>query len=559
MLTSISHRWLLLAALGLPAPAALAQSSPLQRPLPHDPSTVVTLDRPAPDLSARQWYLKDPAQDRVPGVGATRAYQELLKDKVPTPVIVAIIDSGIDTAHADLKPNLWRNTGEIAGNGIDDDHNGYVDDLHGWNFLGGRDGRNINHETLEMTRLVAAGRPRFRGKTRKQIAKADLADFELYEKAEKAYSARVKDDSAGANQLAAMAEPLRLMTDGLKKELGTEKLDTATLRRAQAGNPRTARVAAGLLQMLQQSNVADTDALLTELNEGADHQQGMLDYGLRLDYNPRADIVRDNPADDRDHNYGNADLYAADPLHGTHVAGIIGAVRGNKLGVEGLGGPLVRLMAVRAVPDGDERDKDVANAIRYAVDNGASIINMSFGKEFSPQRPLVADAFAYAAQKNVLLVHAAGNEDDDLAVVPHYPAALDLKGRPFPNLLTVGASGPEDNAHLAADFSNYNQKEVDVFAPGVAIYNTLPGSKYGLESGTSMASPVVAGVAAALKSYFPGLTAVQLKDIIRRSAQVHHTLVDVPGSDKKADFSTLSASGGVVDLYEAVKLAELVK
>ena len=560
MLTFPFRRWPLLAAFGLPT-VAFAQAAAPQ----PDPSTRVTLERkaaapPAGDQSARQWYLKDPQLDKVPGTGATRAYQELLKNRVPTPVIVAVIDSGIDTAHVDLKPVLWRNAKEIAGNGLDDDHNGYVDDVHGWSFLGGADGRNIDHETLEMTRIVAAGRPRFKGKSRDKIAKKDLADFELYEKAEKVYSARVKDDAGTAQQMEALAGPLREMTESLKKALNVAKLDTAALRRGRASaDAGVVQMSAGLLEMMHQTDTADSDALLAALTDGVAHERGMLDYSLRLDYNPRADIVKDNPADLSQRSYGNADLYGPDPLHGTHVAGIIAAVRDNNQGVQGLGGPLVQIMAVRAVPNGDERDKDVANAIRYAVDNGASIINMSFGKEFSPQRPAVEAAFTYAAAHNVLLVHAAGNEDDDLAITPHYPAALTLAGQPFPNLLTVGASGPADDSRLAADFSNYNKTQVDVFAPGVGIFSTLPGSTYGNESGTSMASPVVAGVAAALKSYFPALTAVQLKQIIRQSAQVHHTKVEVPGSSKTADFSTLSATGGVVDLYEAVKLAEKVK
>ena len=538
------------------------QAPDATRPVP-DPSNTALLVRPAAtgDQSAQQWYLKDPQLDKVPGTGATRAYRELLKNRVPTPVVVAVIDSGIDTAHVDLKPVLWRNTKEIPGNGIDDDHNGYVDDVHGWSFLGGADGRNIDHETLEMTRIVAAGRPRFKGKTRAKIAKKDLTDFDLYQKAEKVYSARVQEYSGETQQMEALAGPLRQMAEQLKKDLSVTKLDTAALRRGSraATDERTAGAAAGLLEMMRQTDTSDVDGLLAALSDGMAHERGMLDYSLRLDYNPRADIVKDNPNDLSQRNYGNADLHGPDPLHGTHVAGIIGAVRDNNLGVQGLAGPLVQIMAVRAVPDGDERDKDVANAIRYAVDNGASIINMSFGKEFSPQRPAVEAAFKYAADHNVLLVHAAGNEDDDLAVTPHYPAALTLAGQPFPNLLTVGASGPADDARLAADFSNFNKAQVDVFAPGVGIYNTLPGSKYGNESGTSMASPVVAGVAAALKSYFPTLTAVQLKQIIRQSAQVHHTIVNVPGASKTADFSTLSASGGVVDLYEAVKLAEQMK
>lgn len=545
MSIAVPRRWTL-ALLGLAFTTA-AQAQSAATPLP-----------PTTDQSAQQWYLKDPQLDKVPGIGATRAYNELLKNKVPTPVIVAVIDSGIDTAHVDLKPVLWRNRGEIPGNKIDDDKNGYVDDVHGWNFLGGADGRNIGVETLEVTRLVAAGRPRFKGKALKDIPAAQRAEFDMYQKAEKAYAARVKEETGRDEQMQSMVEPLTMMAMMLKHELKTDKLDTLTLRQATITDPSLSRVRDGMLAMLRETGAADTDAIVKEVTDAADQGHSLVSKSLNLEYNPRPDIVKDNPNDLTQRYYGNNDLYATDPLHGTHVAGIIAAVRDNNIGVQGVAGPLVRIMAVRAVPDGDERDKDIANAIRYAVDNGASIINMSFGKDFSPQRKAVDAAYRYAASKNVLLVHAAGNEDDNLDVDPHYPAPTLLDGKPVPNLLTVGASGPTDDENLTADFSNYSKKAVDVFAPGVGIFNTLPGSTYGNESGTSMAAPVTAGVAATLKSYFPTLTAVQLKDIIQKSAQVHHTMVQVPGTDKKADFSTLSATGGVVDLYEAVKLAQTV-
>ena len=536
--------------LWLPVAAAFAQSSAPKTAVPPGPTVQ--------QAAQNQWYLRDPQLDKTPGIGATRAYAELLKGRTPTVVVVAVIDSGIDTAHVDLKPVLWRNVKEIPGNGIDDDKNGYVDDIHGWNFLGGADGRNIGPETLETTRLVAAGRPLFKGKTRQQVAPAQREAFDLYQQAEKLYAKRLKETQGNApqmEQIAEMRQQLELMNTALKQSLGTQKLDTTALRAARPADPQQARMAGALLSILRETGKPDTDALLAEMSAGVDQNNTALGYQLRLDYNPRADIVKDNPDDVTQRGFGNTDLHGPDPLHGTHVAGIIAAVRDNGLGIQGIAPAPVQIMVLRAVPDGDERDKDVALAIRYAADNGASIINMSFGKELSAQRPAVEAAFLYAASKNVLLVHAAGNEDDDLAAVPLYPAALTLSGQPFANLLTVGASGPTDDRNLVADFSNYNRQQVDVFAPGVDIYSTLPGSTYGNESGTSMAAPVTAGVAAALKSYFPELTAVQLKDIIRRSATVHHTLVEVPGERKKADFSTLSSTGGVVNLYEAVKLA----
>ena len=544
MITSFRRWSFALALLGLPT-LGMAQTA-----------ITTTSASATGDQSAAQWYLKDPELDKVPGVGATRAYQELLKNLVPTPVIVAVIDSGIDTAHVDLKPVLWTNRGEIPGNGLDDDKNGYVDDVHGWNFLGGPDGRNINAETLEMTRLVASGRKRFKGITAKTVKPADKAAFALYQKAEKVYKTRLAEETDRNSQVGGMTEKFTMMVDQIKQALGTTTLDTATLRTAKTDDPNLRRAAAGMLEMMRQSGTANSDALLKEVSAGEKEERNMLDNSLNLNFNPRADIVKDNPDDLTQRYYGNNDLHGPDPLHGTHVAGIIAAVRDNNIGIQGLAADPVRIMVVRAVPDGDERDKDIANAIRYAVDNGAQIINMSFGKEFSPQRPAVEAAYKYAATKNVLLVHAAGNENNNLDVADNFPASFYLNKTTVPNLLTVGASGPRDNSQLTASFSNYSKKGVDVFAPGVGIFSTLPGSTYGNESGTSMASPVTAGVAAVLKSYFPKLTATDLKRIIMQSAQVHHTKVQVPGTKREVDFSTLSVTGGVVDMYEAVKLAQ---
>jgi subtilisin family serine protease len=547
-------RFALAASLLLPT-ASLAQTAP-------NAAAPATPGAPAgptvAEAAQAQWYLRDPQLDKTPGTGTTRAYAELLKGRVPTAVVVAVIDSGIDTAHVDLKPVLWRNPREIPGNGIDDDKNGYIDDVHGWNFLGGKDGRNISVETLESTRIVAKYGPRFAGKTSAQIKAADRADYNLYIKAKKAYDSKRKELASELTQADQMTGPLTQMTTVLKEKLGVEKLDTATMRRAaaQVADPEFKALLTSLYQNMKQGGIGDTDALLAELNSELKDQREQLNFSMNTKFNARADIVKDNPDDLTQRNYGNNDVTGPDALHGTHVAGIIAAVRTNNLGVQGIAGAPVQVMSVRAVPNGDERDKDVANAIRYAVDNGAQIINMSFGKEFSPQRPAVEAAYKYAASKNVLLVHAAGNEDDNLDVIPHYPASFYIDGSTPPNLLTVGASGPTDDENLPASFSNYSKRQVDVFAPGVGIFSTLPGNKYGSESGTSMASPVTAGVAAVLKSYYPSLTAADLKRIIRQSAQVHHTQVLVPGEGgKKADFSTLSATGGVVDLYAALQLA----
>jgi subtilisin family serine protease len=239
--------------------------------------------------------------------------------------------------------------------------------------------------------------------------------------------------------------------------------------------------------------------------------------------------------------------------HGTHVAGIIGAVRNNDVGVDGIA-PSVKVMMVRAVPDGDERDKDIANAIRYAVDNGAQVINMSFGKAFSPQKAAVDSAVRYADAHGVLMVHAAGNDAENSDVKASFPSPNYLGGGRAQNWIEVGASSWKSGESLVAPFSNYGHTLVDVFAPGVDILSTVPGG-YERDSGTSMAAPVVTGLAALLLDYFPTLTGADVKRIILASA-VRHTdqSVQKPGGGS-VRFGELSATGGIVNAYAAIKMA----
>jgi subtilisin family serine protease len=283
--------------------------------------------------------------------------------------------------------------------------------------------------------------------------------------------------------------------------------------------------------------------------------QGQLEYGLNPDFNPRT-IIGDDPADPSQRRYGNRDVTGPDAKHGSHVAGIIGAVRGNDTGIDGIA-TSVRLMAVRAVPNGDEHDKDIANAIRYAVDNGAHIINMSFGKGYSPFKALVDEAVKYADSRGVLMIHAAGNDGENLAESPSFPTPQYLAGGRATNWIEVGASSWKGGENLAASFSNYGKEQVDVFAPGVDILSTVPGGGYERQSGTSMAAPVVSGVAALLMSYFPTLSATDVKQILIDTATRHgDTMVVRPGSDgEKVRFSELSITGGIVNAHAAVKAA----
>jgi len=313
----------------------------------------------------------------------------------------------------------------------------------------------------------------------------------------------------------------------------------------------------GLFQQLHAME-ATNKSIIDDLMSFYDGEKKKVDNlnGAPKDYRS---IVGDNPADINDRFYGNNDIMATDATHGTHVSGIIGASRGNGKGMDGIANN-VRIMVLRAVPQGDEHDKDVANAIRYAMDNGEKVINMSFGKYFSPQKKWVDDAVRYAQDKGVLIVHAAGNEATNVDEKRHFPTAFYLDGTKANNWITVGASGPTKK-NLVAYFSNYGKKDVDVFAPGLEIYSTIPtGDQYKMEQGTSMASPVVAGLAALIMSYYPQLTAAQVKQVIEKSASPMDVSVYKPNEmdekGEKLSFANLSASGGVINAVEAIKLAE---
>ncbi|WP_324670827.1 S8 family peptidase [Hymenobacter sp. GOD-10R] len=506
-----------------------------------------------------QWHHLDPAANNTMGISTERAYALLheLGLRPASPLLVAVIDGGVDTAHADLKAVLWHNPREIAGNGRDDDHNGYVDDVYGWNFTGGKDGRNVFHDQKEETRLYARLRPRYEGKTLAQVPTAQQAEFRLYEQAKAAYTTkRAEAETAYQNDTKQLAEDIANSAT-LKKAYGVQVLDSSLLRRSPSADTTLTKLASLFYRVTRRMQQPNADSALNYYRRYNAELKDRLDYAYNLAYDPRP-IIGDQVQDLRQRDYGNANLATSlvdhGTKHGTHCAGIIAADRTNKLGGQGIADN-VRILSVRCIPDGDERDKDVANAIRYAVDNGAKIISMSFGKYFSPEKAAVDEAMRYANAKGVLLVHAAGNDHLNTDQIPQYPQGRYLNGQQIPNLLTVGASARTNDTHLVAPFSNYGRQSVDVFAPGVEIMSTMPSSSYAPMSGTSMAAPSVAGVAAVLKTYFPQLSPTELKRIIMQSALPYHTQVLKPGTKELVDFATLSRMGGVVNLYEAVKLA----
>jgi subtilisin family serine protease len=514
----------------------------------------------------KDWHLKDPST-QVYGIKLEQAYTELLKQKNPKKkIVVAVIDSGIDTAHEDLKPVLWTNEKEIIGNGIDDDKNGYVDDIHGWNFIGGKDGANVGKDSYEAARVFYKYKTEFGDKAIdvNTLTAEKKRAYQNYTKAKFQLEAQAKEAAMYVLILKDVVAKLPSADSILKIALGKQVYTGDDLANFTTTEPTVSKARAALLGFFQQTQQMESTNV-TFINELVQFYEGEKSKVEALENEPkryRADVVKDNYDDPKDRFYGNNDVMGTDASHGTHVAGIIGAARNNNLGINGVADH-VAIMPIRAVPDGDEHDKDIANAIRYAVDNGAWVINMSFGKSFSPEKTWVDDAVKYAASKGVLLVHAAGNDAKNIDVEDNFPSRnFDSDTlQPFPNWITVGASGATPK-ELAAAFSNYGKREVDVFAPGVSIYSTIPGGNtYGMKDGTSMASPVVAGLAALILSYYPELSAEQVISIIKTSSlKVSDKSTLKPGTeDEKVSLYDLSSTGGVVNAYDALNLASTFK
>lgn len=497
-----------------------------------DPGKITPKTSPIKESDLQRWSHLDLVKDSIPGMSVDKAYSELLKNKKSTKVIVGVIDSGVDIEHEDLQSIIWTNPKEIAGNGIDDDKNGYIDDVHGWNFLG-----DATDENLELVRIIKKGDD---GTEAYKLAKAD-------------FDQQRSEALMGKQQVDFIFNAKKTVADYLKKEdftladvKGIEAKDNAALAQS---------------KMIMMSVIGQTGPDFNgELNAYKEQVDDQLNYNLNPDFDGRK-VVGDNPEDLKNTKYGNNNVMGLDKndaLHGTHVAGIIAAVRKNGKGGDGIADN-VAIMAVRAVPNGDEYDKDIALAIRYAVDNGAKVINGSFGKSYSPHKDWVYEAIKYAASKDVLIVHAAGNDghDIDLAENKNYPNdSADGKTEFADNVLTIGALNTSYTSALVAPFSNYGTINVDVFSPGMKIYSTVPNNKYKYEQGTSMASPNVAGVAALIREYYPKLSAKQVKQIIMDSGTPFTTEVTLGENKEKRAFTTASKSGKMVNAYNALQMAE---
>ena len=510
-----------------------APKQPLVAPL------AIVKKAPVSENELKRWSQLDLLKDSIPGMSVDRAYAELLQGKKGVKVIVGIVDSGVDIEHEDLKGMIWTNPKEIPGNGIDDDKNGFIDDVHGWNFLG-----NAVHENLEMTRIVKKG---------------DDGSAE-YKEALAQYTKKYEDALKDKEQVDALLNYHNTIKKELKKT--TYKLeDLSSITSADPNVLQSKKVMAMIF-----NNAGPTFDPEAELNEYNDQVYDQLNYNLNKEYDGRK-IVGDNPEDIKDNHYGNNIVFGPDKekaLHGTHVAGIIGQIRGNNLGGDGVTNN-VEILTVRAVPDGDEYDKDIALAIRYAVDNGAKVINGSFGKSFSPHKKWVYDAIKYAAKKDVLIVHAAGNDGYNIDETKNinYPNDSEDNIKEFANnLITIGAINKEYGETVVAPFSNFGKINVDVFAPGEEIYATVPNNKYKYLQGTSMAAPNAAGVAALIRSYYPKLKAAQVKQILMDSGVALPSKVVLGENpnpqEKPVAVSSVESSrtAKMVNAYNALLMAE---
>jgi len=494
------------------------------------------------------WYQKPFNKKKNFSIKLDKAYK-LVEKLNPTEIVVAVIDGGTDPHHPDLQANMWHNPKEIPFNNLDDDNNGYTDDTVGWNFIGGKDGQMVGCDNLEIVRLVREQSREFEGF--KVEGNPDKRMVERYGN----YLKMKQDVEENREKYTKMLERNRPILDTLQAILNNMGTENPTEDQINAYEPKT-MMESIIFGLLKQNGMTLTE-LIKAIKDQVKQIEVRANCQYNVDYDPRS-IVGDDYSNPNEKFYGNNNVAGPDAFHGTHVAGIIAAVRGNGIGVEGVASK-AKIMVVRVVPDGDERDKDVANGIRYAVDNGAKIINMSFGKGYSYNKQVVNEAVEYASKKGVLLVHAAGNSNNDNDVIGNYPNDSLAGGRFAETWIEVGAS-QQNSKTLPTDFSNYGKNNVDLFAPGYEIYSTTPNNGYENANGTSMASPVVAGVAALVWSCYPNLTAIQVKDILMKSVTPYKGKVILPGTESdKVKFSDLSISGGVVNAEKALKLAAGIK
>lgn len=528
-------------------------------PVPAGSNVAVTISAKKAELTDYEkdnWQHLDLVTDTIPGMSVDKAYK-FLEGKEGVEVIVGVVDSGTDLEHEDLAAVAWVNKNEIPNNNIDDDKNGYVDDINGWNFLGKSYKEHLEYERILMN--------------------PSIADSETLAEVKKYYDKKLADAKKtnetllnNKNRYEQLYQGVKSADEAFVEFFGKKEYTKQDILDAKTDDEDLKRHLEFAKQMFG-FGLPSIAVAKEELNRGLEYFTSELNKnkklvaGDNLKTNYRT-VVGDNAYDINDkpgYGDGNTGHSEKEEAHGSHVSGIIAADRDNGKGINGVA-TNVKIMAIRSVSSGDEYDKDVALGIRYAVDNGAKIINTSFGKAFSPKKEWVYDAILYAAKNDVLIVNAAGNDGKNIDVEKTYPNdSKDLKVEISDNLLSIGAMSANYGPELPASFSNYGKINVDIFAPGVQVYSTTPENEYAKFSGTSMAAPSTAGVAALIRSYYPALTASQVKRIIMNSGTKIDIEVIQPGSQSRENpkgtlvpFSNLSVTGRVVNAYNALQMAE---
>ena len=517
------------------------------------------------NIESKNWHCKDYNNDSVHGISLLQAYQVLAKTaKRPTPIIVAVMDGGIDTNHIELKNKLWNNTKEIPNNGIDDDHNGYIDDIHGWNFIGGKNGQNMDKASDEKSRIYHKYKTQFENVTDINQLKTETLKNKYKVWKQASIEIEFSDEDAANLQYIKMARnALQKFGTIIIKEVNDSNFTVETLTSFQPIGRIALDAKIAYLRTVQILGI-DKETPHTEMMGDLKEYIEGKDKSAKSKSTPpadiRAEIIKDNYENIADKFYGNNDITGPNSKHGTHVAGLVASIPDSNWNVNKLY-PALQIMGLRVVPDGDEYDKDIALGIRYAVDNGAKIINMSFGKSFSPEQAWVDSAIRYALKKDVLIIHSAGNESYDLDTKDVFPSPFSSTFKDTAtNVLTVASSSDYFiNGTLLTDFSNYGPKIVDVLSPGNKIYSTIPGrNNHGYLQGTSMSAPIVSHIAAMIRSYYPTLSAVEVKKIIMQSVwkpNDTNASYPVPQKEDVKQLKEIASAAGIVNAANAIQEA----
>ena len=499
----------------------------------------------------KNWEFKDVVLDSVVGISLYRAYDSILNNKDSKSVVVALIDMTVEVNHLGLKKSIWVNSKEKV-NGIDDDNNGYVDDIRGWNYIGNNKGQNNEFVNYEYTRILKKYLPNFKDSIIVHKSLTDSLEYAIYIKALEKYNKRLeyaKNEVDYINMVSkSKSDAEKLISNFIKTNLTIEILDSL-----KGVYPKDAKLQKAIKRKSNFIKYGYSDEFVKDYKLKAKERINKL---LNLYYNDRI-IQEDNSGVINNICYGSYMFNTNTTLldHGTKMAGII-----KKVGFKNE----IQIMPLTISSYGDEHDKDIALAIRYAVDNGAKVINMSFAKEFSTNLNWVLEAIKYADKKNVLIVSAASNDGINLdkLINRKFPNDHSLKNNieVSNNFLTVGSSNYKFGKSLKSSFSNYGNNEVDVFAPGQQIYTTFPKNKFDMSyGGTSSATALTSGVAALLFSYYPKLSASEIKDILMNSGLEFSIKVKTPiktDNMLETPFNQLSKSGKIINAYNAIVSAE---